>query len=109
MREMGRILKKLGLLSGDPSDLMLVGPGNKLRPLPVGLNPDTAPGIWTLALGLLTPEEREEILRQQMAAATIRLEAAERKANEAKRAKEKAERAAGGILGVARTAGPRGM
>jgi len=111
VREIGRILKRIGLLSGDPSDLMLVGPGNKLRPLPLGETTETAPGIWTLTLGLLTPEEREEILRIQSAAATIRLDAAERKATEERKAKEKAERAAGSILGVARRpeAGPGGL
>jgi hypothetical protein len=101
MREMGRILKKLSTLSGDPADIMLVGPGNKLRPLPASVNPDTAPGIWTVALELLTPEEREEILRQQMAAATIRLEMADRKAEAARKAKERADREAGGSLGLA--------
>lgn len=109
VREIGRILKKIAPLSGDPADLLMVGPGNKLRPLPLGINPDTAPGIWAMTLGLLQPEEKDEIRRQQMAAATIRLDAADRKAAEARKAKEKAERAAGGILGVARTAGPGGM
>lgn len=94
VREIGRILKRFAYLSSDPSDMLMVGPGNKLRPLPIGETTETAPGIWTLTLSLLTPEEKEEILRVQSAAATIRLDMADRKAAEIKKAKEKAERAA---------------
>lgn len=81
----------------DPMCQLMLGPGSKPRVLPVGIG--EPPGVYKIALQMLTPEEVAELFRRQGVLLELRLMLEERLAKKGKQS-PKSPPSGGGMLGL---------